>query len=153
MEKIKLASLAILAISLIFWVVALAGVASLSHRLCGTVAEDVGLSRADPLIVAKCSQVFSWQWWALFFELFVLVGALVLTLLPVKHLVAARGAVSHFFTIAAVVAMVAGNSSIQTYVWCVRFGGVGPGAAAEALALSVGSSSCPSTLELTKTHP
>jgi len=75
------------------------------------------------------------QWWALFFELFVLVAALVMTLLPTpKHLASARPILAHFFTMASVVVMVAANASMQTYVWCVRGaracavrGGVGAG--------------------------
>ena len=58
------------------------------------------------------------HWWTLWFALILMGAALALTLLPVKHLLAWRGVLAHFFSMLAVLMMIALNSALPTYVWC-----------------------------------
>lgn len=57
------------------------------------------------------------QWWTLWFALFLMGGALALTLVPVKHLLAWRAVMAHFFTMLALLCMTAANYALPLFVW------------------------------------
>ena len=57
MERVRLASLAILALGLVFWLVALGGLAALARQTCAPLANGYA---SAAVAGAKCSQVFGW---------------------------------------------------------------------------------------------
>lgn len=110
MERMRLASAVILFPALASWVLALGGLGSINANKCQAV-----LSNA--LLTAKCSRVWSWEWWCLFMEVFVILSAAVVTCLPIERLAKGRYVLAHFFSIASVIIMTALSANINTYVW------------------------------------
>jgi hypothetical protein len=110
MERAKLASAIVVFLGLASWVLSLGGLGSIAALACSALVRE-------PIALAKCSRPWSWQFFVLFFELFVLLVAAAVTCFPVARFAVSRGVVGHYFTIATVLIMTSLNMDIMLYVW------------------------------------
>ena len=79
----SLATLPLLGLNFIAWVILLAGVSALQHRCSKNqevVNADVPVGSIYP--ASRCSNVYRFQWWIVILQLFTLVGECIATVMP-----------------------------------------------------------------------
>lgn len=112
MELAAPLSLLALLLAAPFWLVALGGLGDLSASAC----RDMLDATARPALArAQCSQMFGWQFWVLFFELFLLAAALLATL--TGRLKAFRAALTPLLAIATAWMAMAAHATLGSNVW------------------------------------